>query len=1241
MDDIDIFGYFGGGSVSEMMNPVERELPSLSPAQIANVGAAFADPLGMVDITGEYPEFPAAGVSVSEMVMEGPRSPSLIENLREGNYGAAALQGIGVIPVVGGAARAARNLIKGADRLEKAKKAGFDTETVYYHGTDSDITEFRMPSRETGQTKTVGTGVFMSSSPEVAGSYAKENRAAGKSPSIYPVYINKQEFLRVRPADKGQMWSNISTDGLVVEFPDGTTKPANEVFKLEEGSTNTDELSRIAKSQGRKGLIIEGVVDAGTGTSGEYRYATQYLRDKGYDVSLPIGTTKESFDKMQAVPSEIMEEARLYAKAQLYRPADVVVSFDPKNIRSVNAKFEDLDTADISKAKGGAIDINDIDIFESPQSFVGGGGVIKKISQAGKTDGQKGIGSLPVGDEAVKGKDLQFLMNIRPDALQKQQELGSFPMPSIAVVKQDQPFESFGSITLVGDPTSFDPKRLKANVVFNADAYTIRAPRPFRLARKDADLDFKERFATVGKEFEERSVDDLVYNLSELETKKRATAREFGDLERFLDSDIVADIVFLREKGVTEIPIETGKYAKKAIFVDRDAVRKMIEPLSKERKAWAKNELNRFFQEEEFFDASVNRDYVTGKGLIVKPYTVEEVLKFMKKRKGSAKEEGMLTPGSLRASLTEKLKSLEEIRARSGKLVGNEEMVKFQNASYSKIHDLSDALKPYYKFKADRFGFSDEVLGLLMDSETIGLERALTRYGFEDLPEDVVQQIQRTKSYFKNAPTEYFEAKPERLVDIEEFQGAIVPEGTSEDVVQSLKDSGIQVETYGDQEQRVAARKKFAGTAFSVAGGITLVGYSQDSEAGGLSSFGKMNKLVKEQSLKQAKEQGYNLDNVMYHASKQDIDEFVPGYDDGLVFLTPNKEFANNWLGKGRFKERQDGTGAIEGVRAERKRFMEEQNKIMESMPEDQRQQYYEEVVWPQRRRLITEEQEADSAIYPVVTKTKKPFVPSKDVDVLEELYGKEYLEAPFGSGFATFRDAMKDGNYLLYENKQVVDFLKSKGYDSMFLKESSGADQPFTTLAVFEPSDIRSVNAKFDPKEKGSPKILASVPFAAGIGALGSMQEARADALAAEGAGTEVILDALSGIASPIAGGVAGLLEYLSPVDRFKEGKGQRIREAREGVADALDYEPRSELAKEMKQQALQGISTAVRPVVETVAPIARDFKDYITDPENVMDDYGLNLLPSAYQAGSYLYENIFGEPEREATKSAMDVVL
>jgi hypothetical protein len=221
-------------------------------------------------------------------------------------------------------------------RIKQAKDAGFDTDTVYYHGSDSDIEEFRMPSRDTGQTKTVGTGVFMSSSPDVASSYAKSIDGA----AVYPVYINKKEFLKIRPELEGNSWASISTDGLVVEFPDGSTKPATEVFDLDSASTDTDELSRLARSQGHKGLIIEGIVDTGYGGAGEYRYATKYLQEKGYDVSLPIGSTKEAYDKISAVPSEVMNAARLYAQEKLLSPADVVVSFDPKNIRSINAEFD-------------------------------------------------------------------------------------------------------------------------------------------------------------------------------------------------------------------------------------------------------------------------------------------------------------------------------------------------------------------------------------------------------------------------------------------------------------------------------------------------------------------------------------------------------------------------------------------------------------------------------------------------------------------------------------------------------------------------------------------------------------------------------------------------------------------------------------------------------------------------------------------------------------------------------------
>jgi hypothetical protein len=1224
--------------------------------------------------------------------------------------------------------------------------------------------------------------------------------------------------------------------------------------------------------------------------------------------------------------------------------ADAFTRHKPKDKRSNNYVIFDPRIIEISKKYGISIPLASAvalgTMTPEEAQAVGFGSVVKK-SLSDKTDEiQQGIGSLPAGDEMVTGGDLQFLMNIRPGSLRAQQDMGAFPMPSLAVVRQDQPFDSFGEITLVGDPASFDPKRLKANVVFNADAYTVRAPRPFRIAQKDADLQFKNRFEPVAKEFQEGRVSDLTYELGDMELKKRATAQGFADIQRFFESDLIADVVFLREKGITDIPTKPGVYfttqavtegAGGNIFLDRASLQDLIKPYADERRAWGRKELDKLFKEEEFFDASTNRDYYTGKGLKLKPYTAEEVLKFMKKSRGSAQEGGMATPGALRASLTEKLSSLKDIRAQSGKLVGSDEFKNFQNSSYERISDLAESLRPFYKFDSSSFGYSNEVIEMLIESQKRGLDRTLSEFGFEDVPDYALQEIQEVKSYFRNAPTEYFEAKPERLVDIEEFEGAIVPEGTSDDIIQALKDSGIKIETYADDAQRLNARKKFGGTAFSVAGGITLVGLvpPEESYAAGPSSFIKMNKLVKDQrikqakdagfdtdtvyyhgsdsdieefrmpsrdtgqtktvgtgvfmssspdvassyaksidgaavypvyinkkeflkirpelegnswasistdglvvefpdgstkpatevfdldsastdtdelsrlarsqghkgliiegivdtgyggageyryatkylqekgydvslpigstkeaydkisavpsevmnaarlyaqekllspadvvvsfepknirsinaefdpekkdspqilasapfaagvaglgaasllapdqaeagglgslpaatkkaraeSVKQAKEQGYDLKNVMYHASKQDIKEFVPGYSDGLVFLTPNKEFANDWLGKGKFQERQGGTGSIEGVRAESERLGKEADKILKSLPEDQRQQYFEEVYWPQRRKLMMEEEVADSAIYPVVTRTKKPFVPSKNVDVLEELYGKEYLDAPFGSGFPTYRDALKDGNYLLYENKQVVDFLKSKGYDSMFLKENAGENNPFTTLAVFEPNNIRSVNAEFDPEKKDSPQILASAPFAAGAAGLGAAAVLSSEDAEAGGMGVrsrrmpddvafkaapkkeppglpslvgQLGLGAMSEIAGTILGGAAGVDEYLrgSPTES--------IRDAREGTSEFVGglYDAGPE-AQQLGQEAVKGIAGIVGPTI-----------DYAMEGP-VMDERGLNVLPLIAKALNMSYEgwkeiyDLLPEREQEAVISAADAFL
>ncbi len=111
--------------------------PLLTPAQAANVGGGFADPLGLVDIFGGYPAFPSDEMSVEEM-LAGPRSPSLMENLRQGEYLDAALQAAGVIPIVGTAAKGLRTARAGIRALpidEQIKAVGSIRESGHQGGS--------------------------------------------------------------------------------------------------------------------------------------------------------------------------------------------------------------------------------------------------------------------------------------------------------------------------------------------------------------------------------------------------------------------------------------------------------------------------------------------------------------------------------------------------------------------------------------------------------------------------------------------------------------------------------------------------------------------------------------------------------------------------------------------------------------------------------------------------------------------------------------------------------------------------------------------------------------------------------------------------------------------------------------------------------------------------------------------------------------------------------------------------
>ena len=113
------------------------------------------------------------------------------------------------------------------------------------------------------------------------------------------------------------------------------------------------------------------------------------------------------------------------------------------------------------------------------------------------------------------------------------------------------------------------------------------------------------------------------------------------------------------------------------------------------------------------------------------------------------------------------------------------------------------------------------------------MQPALNEIGFENVPDGVISQVEAYKNNLRQAPTQYFEAKPKRPVSLDEFSGAIIPESTPQNTIDMLKSKGIQIERYNTPEQRRILRDRFGGAAFSLGGagiGTYLYGQREDKK---------------------------------------------------------------------------------------------------------------------------------------------------------------------------------------------------------------------------------------------------------------------------------------------------------------------------------------------------------------------------------------------------------------------------
>ena len=98
-----------------------------------------------------------------------------------------------------------------------------------------------------------------------------------------------------------------------------------------------------------------------------------------------------------------------------------------------------------------------------------------------------------------------------------------------------------------------------------------------------------------------------------------------------------------------------------------------------------------------------------------------------------------------------------------------------------------------------------EAIGSYYRNKQMG--RSLSSAGFSGVSTGVVNQIKQFADDLRNLPTEYFEAKPQRIVNLSEFKGAAVPHDASEKTLEILRRHGINhIERY-DRNNEDARRE--------------------------------------------------------------------------------------------------------------------------------------------------------------------------------------------------------------------------------------------------------------------------------------------------------------------------------------------------------------------------------------------------------------------------------------------------
>ena len=504
---------------------------------------------------------------------------------------------------------------------------------------------------------------------------------------------------------------------------------------------------------------------------------------------------------------------------------------------------------------------------------------------------------------------LMAIHNLSAEKLRGILELGGFPVPSIAIIDENNVGNlGYGEISVLLDKTSIDPANRK-NEVYGSDVYSRRFPKTVQEVNdrelsklqeylgseidvEDTTLEnaiskykYKNEFAN--KFIEENGIEvepvykevgyNYAFSSNEIfrnfvvendvtfekllndeslrnefyEVCRQSTPKTFSKAAAFAEKKIEFFEQAFNSASYSDQYLTTKQRLNKDFNSIKNGAEKEFDAYETEklRRSTVLNDYNEQFTEflreklsPVFGDKYIrnNRDTFLPSGnrrsfkQLYDTYTLDNIMKNML-GKVQGEEGFFYGAGNIRSNVSPRFNSIADIKNNADKLISSEEFKQIKEQINEKLDALTSEAREYGGYEYDSYAYA---LNDISQLKNITIERAkkiFSEYDF-DMPENMVQKSLDFLDDLKNAPTEYFEAKPQRAVGLDEVQAVVIPNNTETSLKKQLSDSGLYVVEYdpnieGDKETKI---NQFDNLKFS------LSSQSQDiAPVGNYNVFGK------------------------------------------------------------------------------------------------------------------------------------------------------------------------------------------------------------------------------------------------------------------------------------------------------------------------------------------------------------------------------------------------------------------